>query len=572
MSQHPGSILHLIDTTGPGGAETVFTQLAAHTHREGYRTLAIIRGPGWVRDELERLNIETRIINCKGSFNLTFLRELIRTIRQERACLIQAHLLGSSVYASLAGLLTRTPVISTFHGHVDVSPKERLRWAKFLIIQLGSKKVIAVTQKLATMLNNVKTLSVRRITTIPNGIDTDHFEQAPPAPLRETYGIPATALVIGCLGNVRPAKNYTLAIDTLKQLTDDGADAYLLIAGDDTNTLAQSVKAHVESLGMSDRVRWLGFYGDNAGYLKGLDVFLLTSSSEGHPLALTQAMAAGTPIVSTASGVEEIVSHGKEALIDHTHTARALAEQILTLTGNDAERSSLVDQAKHLASERYSQRAMIAAYDSLYREHQRLRPKHTKAAQFIIDRFGSKRALLTTVNLTLTDVFTRRYDRYKQIPDAIGRVVFVCKGNICRSAAAEAVFRASSDIPTASVGLDTQTGHPADPRINRIANAAGLDMSHHRTTAARDFQPQPGDLYICMEPRHLPLLQEQLGDVPAVLLGTITKPTRLYIHDPYSSSDAYAQRCTQSITARTKQLAQQLEAHTASRSHSRATG
>ncbi|WP_111641472.1 glycosyltransferase [Marinimicrobium alkaliphilum] len=526
MSQHPGSILHLIDTTGPGGAETVFTQLAAHTHREGYRTLAIIRGPGWVRDELERLNIETRIINCKGSFNLTFLRELIRTIRQERACLIQAHLLGSSVYASLAGLLTRTPVISTFHGHVDVSPKERLRWVKFLLIRLGSRRVIAVTQKLAAMLKSVKALDDSRVTVIPNGIDTELFTHANPPPLREEHQLPSSALVMGCLGNVRTAKNYTLAIDTVKELEGKGLDPYLFIAGDDTNSLAQQLKQHAFDLGLAHRIIWLDFYQDNAGFLKAVDMLLLTSSSEGHPLAIIQAMASGTPVISTPCGVEEIVTDNETALLSSTHSSQALADRIASLHEDKEGRQRIISAARVLARDTYSLQAMIDQYENLYCNSRRPPKKHNWLAQIIIDRFGSKRALLTTVQIGLKDVTPSNYRRFKHISAHRDRMVFVCKGNICRSAAA--AFSRHSDIDVATAGLNTHTGNPGNERITALMSDNGYDMSNRRTMALTDLNPLPSDFYIYMDSGHPQALAQSYPNAAIALLGTITSPKQLY--------------------------------------------
>lgn len=366
MSKQPGSILHIIDTTGPGGAETVFTQLAAHTQDIGYRSIAVIRGPGWVLDELTRLGVKTHVIDCKGSFNFRFLNALRKLVKHERISLIQAHLLGSSLYASLAGLITGTPVVSTFHGHVDVSPTERMRSAKFLIIQLGSKAIISVTDQLGTMLKNVSTVSEDKVKTIPNGIDTTVYTPGPSAPLRKEYKIAASATLLGCLGNVRTAKNYDLAIDTLKVLITEGRDTWLLIAGDDTKPLAQQHKKHAEELGIADRVIWLGFYRDTPAFLNAIDVFLLSSSSEGHPLALTQAMATGVPIVATRCGVEEIVTHRKTAMLAENHNANDLAAAITEITENESLRTSITNEAQALAKDALSLKAMYDKYTGLY--------------------------------------------------------------------------------------------------------------------------------------------------------------------------------------------------------------
>jgi len=100
------TILHSIDTTGPGGAETVFIELATRLPADKYRSVVVIRGKGWVYEELCRRGITPVLLDTRGSFNLRYLMGLRKIIRDEGVDLIQAHLLGTSVYCSLAGLLT----------------------------------------------------------------------------------------------------------------------------------------------------------------------------------------------------------------------------------------------------------------------------------------------------------------------------------------------------------------------------------------------------------------------------------------------------------------------------------
>lgn len=562
MMSNRGSMLHIIDTTGPGGAETIFTQLAAHSRTEGFRPIAIIRGPGWVQQELERLAIETHIIDCKGSFNLKFLRALIKIIRTQQVQLIQSHLLGSAVYAGLAGLLTRTPVYSTFHGLVDVSPKERFRWAKFLIIQLASTQVIAVTDQLREMLMSISTVSAEKVKVIPNGIDVEHYSQERSNALRLKLDLPSDALLIGCLGNVRKAKNYNLAIETLAAVRKAGTDARLLIAGDDKNALAERHREYARELGMTDYVIWLGFWRDAKGFLNGIDVFLLSSSSEGQPLAVTQAMATETPIVATRCGVEELLSHQETALLAPVGDATQLAAHINELTDNAQLRTTLTSAARREAREHHSLDAMINTYDTMYQRGQEQTSKKAGVLEryflLMADEYGGKKGYLRNFWHQLTGSLRG----HGQLPDDIERVVFVCKGNVCRSAAAEYAFRKYCALPTASIGLETDTGKAANPRISEVARTMGVDMSGHLTTAKDDFIARSTDMFVCMEPIHLAQVKNTYKTRNVVLLGLFGQPKRIYIHDPYASTDAYAAFCTDYIYRAVRTLADQLDKRT----------
>lgn len=365
MTSKLPTILHVIDTTGPGGAETVFTQLADACNKNGYRSIAVIRGAGWVEDQLKKLNVEYHIIDCKGSFNLRFLWALVRLIRKEKIQTLQSHLLGSNVYCSLAGLLTRVMVVSTFHGHVDISPNERFRTAKFALVAAGSKVVVSVTEDLGYAIRAMGNKRLANKTqVIANGIDVNELGKLPIQRLNVGSG---SKVIFGSLGNIRPAKNYMLAVDFIYNLVSSGVDAELRLAGDDTKKLAQELREYIAEKKLIKQVKLFGFIDNVPEFFNGIDVFLMTSSSEGHPLALTQAMAAGKPILTTPSGVEEIVKNGETAFISKQHTAESLFSCFSEMQNVSASKLEvIVNQSRLLAQEKYSLSAMCQNYFELY--------------------------------------------------------------------------------------------------------------------------------------------------------------------------------------------------------------
>ena len=92
------TILHTIDTAGPGGAETVFIDLVTRLPERKYRSVVVIRGKGWVYDELCRRGVKPILLEAKGSFNLRYLFGLRKIVQSEGVDLIQSHLLGTNVY------------------------------------------------------------------------------------------------------------------------------------------------------------------------------------------------------------------------------------------------------------------------------------------------------------------------------------------------------------------------------------------------------------------------------------------------------------------------------------------
>jgi len=359
------SILNIIDTSGPGGAETVFINLCVAQKSAGDRPIAVVKGEGYVLDQLKRNGIDTHVIESKGSFNFQLLTKLLRIIREEKVDLIQSHLFGSAVYAGLAGLLSRRPVFSTIHGVVDIRQDDRLLKAKLLILRLGCRKIIAVSDQIFSMLNNLPLLPQGRVATIYNGIDTSRYSKLEQPGLRARMNLQGQ-VVIGALGNIRRPKNYPLAVDALECLHKKGLEAHLLIAGDGKGDLLNELQQRIGKAGLERYVHVLGFVDNVQDFLSSLDVLMISSSSEGHPLALTQAMVNALPIVATPCGVEDILEDGHDALIAEAHDAGQLAERIDDIIRNPELGRKLAANARNKALERYSMESMTDSYYRLY--------------------------------------------------------------------------------------------------------------------------------------------------------------------------------------------------------------
>ena len=177
---------------------------------------------------------------------------------------------------------------------------------------------------------------------------------------------------------------------------------------------------------------------------------------------------------------------------------------------------------------------------------------------YIERNFGGKKGLLRLFWFHSLDFLTRRYSRYRNIPSGTKRLVFVCKGNICRSALAEHYFRSISSFPTTSIGLDTHTGKPANDRVLSETQHLSIRLSTHKTTAVEDFTWQPGDLFVCMEPSNITLLKRHIGDQPTILLGLYGDPQRIYVHDPYNAKLSYLRFCNSYIICSVESLNKKL--------------
>lgn len=179
--------------------------------------------------------------------------------------------------------------------------------------------------------------------------------------------------------------------------------------------------------------------------------------------------------------------------------------------------------------------------------------------EYIVNRFGSKKGLL---RYCLDQMYGRiglyrDYTRFESPPD---RLVFVCQGNICRSALAEWVFKNNSDIEAISLGLNTVSGKSANPRLLKCAyETKNIDLSSHKTTSVKDYAPRPGDVFVCMEARHIKEIKSLGFNGPILLLGSFGEKKTFRINDPYSANDTFMVKTIDDIVYHTVELAKSLE-------------
>lgn len=161
---------------------------------------------------------------------------------------------------------------------------------------------------------------------------------------------------------------------------------------------------------------------------------------------------------------------------------------------------------------------------------------------WIESEYGSRRGLIRLARANITRM-SGGFSACQHIDFArISRLVFVCKGNICRSAYAGAYAR-QLGMPVASCGIEAREGDSANPRVLGIARDRHIDLSAHRTQRLDQQHFGGGDLLVGMEPAHLVPMRVAAGSAQLTLLGLWGTRQRPYLHDPYSASDAYLLRC-----------------------------
>lgn len=170
-------------------------------------------------------------------------------------------------------------------------------------------------------------------------------------------------------------------------------------------------------------------------------------------------------------------------------------------------------------------------------------------------KFGGWRAFFKHLKL-LGFYYLGHYPTDKNIEwTRFNRTVFICMGNICRSAYAE--HKALMEgIPAISAGIDTTSGKPADASAIRVAKLRGIDMRTHKTQTVNELNIGESDLILVMEPHQMNFMIKncKIRTDQILLLGTLSKPVRPAIQDPFMRSDDYHNQCYKIIDSAVKSL------------------
>jgi glycosyltransferase involved in cell wall biosynthesis len=202
---------------------------------------------------------------------------------------------------------------------------------------------------------------------IYNGIKSADFKRPRSDALRQQSGWSREAVIVGSLGNIRPAKGYDILLQAAALLKDKLVPYRFVIAGQGKPGLYDDLLKLRAELGLKETVHFIGFNDDPAGFLSNLDLFLLSSTSEGFSIATIQAMASGLPVIVTRSGgPEEIVTHGENGWMVDPGNPEAIAEAVEKLATDRDLGEILSTKGQKHAAITFDIDTMLSAYQEVY--------------------------------------------------------------------------------------------------------------------------------------------------------------------------------------------------------------
>jgi glycosyltransferase involved in cell wall biosynthesis len=303
-----------------GGMESAVLRLAQHLPRPAFELRALCPFESAFTAALRECGVPVSIAPIGDRLRWHAIQYAAATVREHDIDVVHAHLPAAHVVAALAGSVTHRPVLATIHAmHLSMRDLEVHRLADThlcLVSEAARAHAVAVGVPPA------------RMTVIRNGIDAEVFR--PGIGPRDD-----DALVVGYVGRLSPEKNPALFLRVAARLHAQSPRTRFVVIGD--GPLRAELEALCESLSLCGALTFTGECDDMPARYRGLDLLLLTSSHEGTPLAVLEAMASGVPVVATdVGGVPELVACGITGFLAPPGDEARLAELAFSLLADAA--------------------------------------------------------------------------------------------------------------------------------------------------------------------------------------------------------------------------------------------
>ena len=363
------NILYTIPNFITAGSGRVLANIAERLDRMRFRpTICVDRKGGEIESELESQGI--KVLELPFTIPIKPYRSLIR--RANQAALLfksyQFDLWHSFHYADDY----TEPLIARLSGaRAWVYTKKNMMWGgrAWIVRSLLASRIIADNHDMPGLFFDRFGLN-KKVRVIPHSVNPERFKPitVDQETFRQTYHLPPDAFLLGLVAHLVPVKGHDILLEAASQIP----DLHLFFAGRaNDEDYKSALDSRIESLGMQNRVHFIGYVSDMPSFLAHMDMVALPTKKrgEGCPVALLEAMACGIACIATdVPGSRDILQDGVSGLLVPPEDANALAAAIRRLMEDPDLRKRLGAAARKRVAEHYTIEREVAAHEELYEE------------------------------------------------------------------------------------------------------------------------------------------------------------------------------------------------------------
>lgn len=289
----------------------------------------------------------------RGPFDLRAVRELLRLCRREQVTIWHGHDYKSNSLGLLLKRFWPMRLVTTVHGWIDNTRRLSLYNTIDRFALRHYERVVCVSENLR---QRCVTAGVRpdRCLVIENGIDLDYYRRTQTTvEAKQRLGIAPNRLVVGAVGRLSSEKGFDLLIQAIGRLVEQHVDLQLVVVGEGDQRA--TLEHEVVRLGLTDRVLLAGYQSDTLAWYQAMDVYCLSSLTEGLPNVVLEAMALEVPVVATkVAGVPGLLGHGGSGVLVEPGDVAALTAALAGLLADAAARRRFGEAGRQTIESNYS--------------------------------------------------------------------------------------------------------------------------------------------------------------------------------------------------------------------------
>ncbi len=360
------SICYFLPTMNIGGAEKHVIHLASALQQRGYPTrIVTIFQEGPLKDHVLRENIPFTCLHVKSGWNLATVWKIFQWLRANRTDILHTYLFGFHFYAGLPARLLKVPVILSSRREI-AQWKKRRHWLVENFGNYFADRIVCCSRAVQSWTLERENVRPEQVLTIYNGVDLNDFNpQSDGLRVRQEFGIPEGAFLVGTVANFSHEKGYPYLLDAISVVLEKNPSVWFLLAG--AGPLQPEMKARAAVIPRSRQIIFAGSRSDIPEILSALDVFTLASIIEGFPNVVLEAMAMAKPVVATeVGGIPELIETGEDGILVKPRASGPLAEAILQLLADRGLAGRLGNHAGEKIRRDFMLTKMLDQYEALY--------------------------------------------------------------------------------------------------------------------------------------------------------------------------------------------------------------
>lgn len=304
-------------------------------------------------------------------YNISATFSLLIYLLKNRVDIVQTSLFNANFHGRIAAFFARIPVVIS-EEHSEHYLYNSIKFLPYIyadrILSIFTDSIICCSRNLMASISKLERIPLNKFFPLVNTFNEDKLKVSiDSVDIKKELGLSENDFIVGNIASLCKRKGQSNLIKAFHLIIDKIPYAKLIFVGGDDPAYKKELLSLVCSLGLSDKVLFLGKRENIVDYFNIIDIFVLSSLSEGIPLVMLEAMFMQIPVIATeVGGVSEVIANNENGILLKSNDVEGLANAILELFNNRQEQKRLACEGKRTVLEKFSAQRYVKQLEGLY--------------------------------------------------------------------------------------------------------------------------------------------------------------------------------------------------------------